>query len=61
MIDIRFLTRVPFQSTIWTELERAREGDAAAYAQFVGRYRPAIVSYVQLLRTSGSYASVRLP
>jgi len=34
-----------FQSTIWTEVERARSGESTAYLGFVNRYRPAMVGY----------------
>jgi RNA polymerase sigma-70 factor (ECF subfamily) len=41
---------IPFQSTVWAEIDRARDRDPAAYLQFVNRYRPAVVSF---LRTQG--------
>jgi len=41
---------VPFQSTVWAEIDRARDRDPAAYLEFVNRYRPAVVSF---LRTQG--------
>lgn len=38
---------VPFQSTVWAEIDRARERDPEAYLNFVNKYRPALVSFLR--------------
>ena len=38
---------VPFQSTVWAEIDRARDRDPEAYLNFVNKYRPAVVSFLQ--------------
>jgi RNA polymerase sigma factor (sigma-70 family) len=38
---------IPFQSTVWAEIDRARRRDPAAYLKFVNRYRPAVVSFLR--------------
>jgi RNA polymerase sigma factor (sigma-70 family) len=38
---------VPFQSTVWAEIDRARQRDPAAFLEFVNRYRPAVISFLR--------------
>jgi RNA polymerase sigma-70 factor (ECF subfamily) len=37
-----------FRSTVWSEIERARDRDPQAYLHFVNRYRPAVVAYLKM-------------
>ncbi len=39
--------RVPFQSTLWTVIERARQGDRDSFGSFVRSYRRPLVSFLQ--------------
>lgn len=47
---------VPFQSTVWAEIDRAKERDPEAYLRFVERYRPAILGFLRSWGFSGEDA-----
>ena len=41
------MTIVPFQSTLWTVISRAGQGDRDSFERFVGSYRRPLVSFLQ--------------
>lgn len=49
---MRLMPVEPFQTTIWSEIHRAKEKDPKAYLRFVNRYRPPVVSFLEWLSFS---------